>query len=139
MTRLTCTEYKYTAGKPLCQGSTGSIQRMVSYHVTSLPVPAFGLERANEVIIRALRFTPHHGADIARMTPETPNVSIVGGYNLLSHLVGVFYAIVARPVLGPYSLETRAGCQVTRVARATDAVPRFAHPVLHCFVYPYAT
>ena len=71
------------------------------------------------------------------MTPESPNVSIVGRDYLLLHLVCIFYAIVARPVLGPYSLETRTGCQVPEVTRATDAVPRFTHPVLHCFVYPY--
>ena len=137
MTRLTCTEYKYSTGNPLCQQWSGSVQRVIPYHVALLPRPSFQLERAHEVIVRALRFTSHNGADIARMAPESPNVPIVRRHNLLLHLVCVFYAIVARAVLGPYSLETRTGCQVPEVARVTDAIPRFTDPVLHCFVYPY--
>lgn len=71
------------------------------------------------------------------MTPESPNVSIVGRYNLLLHLVCVFYAIVARAVLGPHSLKTGPCSKMPVVSRAADTIPRFTDPVLHCFVYPY--
>lgn len=112
---------------------------MVSYHIARLPRPSFRLERAHEVVIRALRFTSHHRANIARMTPESSDVSVVRWYNLLLHLVCVFYAIVACAVLGPYSLKASPCRQVPEVARVNDTVPRFRHPVLHCFIYPYAT
>ena len=73
------------------------------------------------------------------MTPKPAYIPIVRWYSLLSHLVGIFYAIVARAVGRAHSRELRTGCQVLDVARVNDTIPRLTDPVLHCFVYPYTT
>lgn len=71
------------------------------------------------------------------MAPEPTNISIVHGNTLLSHLMRVLYRIVTRAVRFSHSLEPRTSSQVPGVAGATDAIPRFAHPLLHRTPYTY--
>jgi len=112
---------------------------MVTYHIPILPQPAAGLERANQVVVTAGKRTLYLGLDTSCTSPKTSHIPIVWWHCFLFHLVCVFYSIVACAVGFPYPLQPGAGSQVPQVAGSTDAIPRFANPVLHRFVYSCAT
>jgi len=112
---------------------------MVSNNITLQPRPAASFERANQVVVTADKRTFYLGFDIPCTSPKTSHIPIIWRDNLLFHLVSVFYRIVARTVRFADALQPGTSRQVPQVAGSTDAIPRFANPVLHRFVYSCAT